>query len=109
MELSCDSQINKSTAKSNFRFSKDDRFKLVKIVNHTVAYSPKTSDFDRVKKQSGEGTRFGGSMKRFDYYANRRKEGKSPSAADYNSCELMTKKGNRFSRQSFAINGCNFG
>ena len=50
MELQCNSQINKSTAKTNFSFSKDVRFKNFKVLNEQVSYSPKVSDFERVQK-----------------------------------------------------------
>ena len=109
MELQHNSQINSSTAKSNFMFSKDTRFKPLKLCNHMTAYTPKVSDFEKVLKQSGEGTRFGGGQARFDYYANRRKQGTLPSSVDHNSLDMITKTGQTFHKTNKIVSNCTFG
>lgn len=68
--------IKMSIVKDKFAFSKSRRFSPVKVLNHRVAYSPKTSDFERVQKESPTRPRqpgMGGASARFDYYSSRRK------------------------------------
>lgn len=90
--------INSSTSKSNFAFSKDIRFKPLKLSNHMTAYTPRISDFEKAGKHSGRGNGFGASQMRFDYYSSRSKQGTEPSAADFNSVDKLTQKGGSFHR-----------
>ena len=63
------------------------------IESHKIQYGVK-SDFDNIqlKQSRGSGATFGGTSPRFEYYANRQKQGILPSPNDY-KLVLITPKG----------------
>jgi len=92
--------IKMSHTKDKWAFSKSHRFSPVKLINHTVAYEPRLSDFEKVLKTSPNRAAqkgMGGSSPRFEYYSNRRKHGAFPSSTTYNTHSISTNKG----QQSF--------
>lgn len=99
-----DGVIKMPILKDKFAFPKSRRFSPVKVMNHRVSYTPRTSDFERVLKESPMRPRqpgMGGASARFDYYSSRRKQGALPSSASYNSAGFATKKGGKsFSGQT---------
>ena len=101
MQLESTSPINNSKAKAEFRFSKDIRFKPLKLATDQIGYTPMTQ-FEKIvdQKSTGVGTRFGGASRRFEYHPSKRKQGQSPSAADYNSHAMKTRKGQDFHRDN---------
>ena len=90
--------IKMSLTKDKWAFPKSRRFDPIKLINHTVAYEPKLSDFEKVLKSSlnrADQKGMGGSSPRFEYYSNRRKHGAFPSSNTYNTHSISTNKGHR--------------
>ena len=64
----------------------------MKVLNHQIAYAPKLSDFERVRK-SPQRSAIGGNSPRFEYYSSRRKQGALPSAQSYAGHNISTSRG----------------
>lgn len=71
--------INNSTSKQLYSFSKSERFPDRRALNKNVAYDMK--DGFGGNKQLGQGRPFFSTSTRFDYYNSKKKQTKSPHPA----------------------------
>ena len=110
MQLENSSPINTSKSKVVYRFSRDTRFKPLKLIHEKVGYDRKT-DFEKIvrNQKTGHGTRFGGSSRRFEYQPSKRKQGMFPSSAEYSTHGLKTRQGNDFNFEQKQSKGSTFG
>ena len=77
-------------------FPKDSRFKPIKLNCREIGYKSPTlnSDFNHENRRAKSGSSgFGCNSTRFDYYAQKRKEGNRPSPFSYNTIEQVSRYG----------------
>ena len=61
-----------------------------------MCYEPSTSDFNKSRRNSNDKAGFGAASVRFDYYANKRKQGNLPSPNQYCGVDMPTRHSQTF-------------